>query len=119
VHWLIYNIPATTAGVPAGIPIDPAAPMPEGLAGAVQGMSGFRRAMYRGPAPPGGPPHEYHFMVYALDVVLPLPAGADRAAFLEAIDGHVLGRGEIVPVYGRPATPASPGGRGRGRGGEE
>ena len=28
VHWIIYNIPATAKGLPDGVPIDPAAPMP-------------------------------------------------------------------------------------------
>src|SRR5476651_1809677 len=49
VHWVIYKIPATAKGVPEGVPIDPAAPMPAEIAGAVQGTSGFRRAIYRGP----------------------------------------------------------------------
>ena len=63
VHWVIYNIPGTAKGLPENVPIDPSIPMPAELAGAVQGLNGFKRAMYRGPAPPAGKPHRYHFVV--------------------------------------------------------
>src|SRR6185295_780460 len=72
VHWVIYKIPGTARGLPEAIPIDPSIPMPAGIAGTVQGLNGFKRAMYRGPAPPAGKPHGYHFVVYALDAALEL-----------------------------------------------
>jgi Raf kinase inhibitor-like YbhB/YbcL family protein len=105
VHWVIYGIPGTARGLPEAIPIDPAAPMPASIAGAVQGTNGFRRAIYRGPAPPPGKPHGYHFVVYALDAALGLKPGLTRQELLEAIKGHVVGEGEIVPVYERKAAP--------------
>lgn len=105
VHWVIYNVPATAKGLPANIPIDPAAAMPAEIAGATQGLSGFRRPIYRGPAPPPGKPHHYHFVVYALDVA-GLPAGLTRAQLTEAMTGHVVGQGELVATYERkPPTP--------------
>ena len=104
VHWVIYNIPATAKGVPANIPIDPAAAMPAEIAGAVQGLSGFRRPIYRGPAPPPGKPHHYHFVVYALDVA-GLPAGLTRAQLTEAMAGHIVGQGELVATYERMPPP--------------
>ena len=70
--------------------------MPSEIAGAIQGVSGFRRAIYRGPAPPPGKPHHYHFVVYALDADLGLKPGLTRADLLAAINGHVIGQGEIV-----------------------
>lgn len=100
VHWVIYNIPGAAKGLPANIPIDPAAAMPAEIAGAVQGPSGFRRNIYRGPAPPPGKPHHYHFTVYALDVD-GLAAGLNKAQLLEAIDGHVVAKGELVATYER------------------
>jgi hypothetical protein len=103
VHWVIYRIPPTAKGLPEGIPIDPTAPMPAEIAGAIQGVSGFRRAIYRGPAPPPGKPHHYHFVVYALDADLGLKPGLTRAELLAAIDGHVIGQGEIVSIYERKA----------------
>jgi Raf kinase inhibitor-like YbhB/YbcL family protein len=101
VHWIIYNIPATAPGLPEGIPFDPSDPMPPGLAGAVQGSNGWGLAMYRGPAPPVGTLHHYDFAVFALDAELGLPPGLTRSELLEAIDGHVIGQGNLVPIYQR------------------
>jgi Raf kinase inhibitor-like YbhB/YbcL family protein len=100
VHWVIYNIPASAKGLPENVPFEPGAAMPASIAGAVQGVSGFRRAMYRGPAPPPGKPHHYHFVVYAIDAA-DLKPNLTRADLLEAIRGHVLGQGELVTVYER------------------
>ena len=105
VHWVIYKIPGSAKGLPENVPIDPSVPMPAGIAGAVQGLNGFKRAMYRGPAPPAGKPHGYHFVVYALDAALDLQPNLTRAELLEAIKGHVIGQGEIVPVYERKPLP--------------
>jgi Raf kinase inhibitor-like YbhB/YbcL family protein len=105
VHWVIYKIPGTATGLPENVPIDPSVPMPAGIAGAVQGLNGFKRAMYRGPAPPAGKPHGYHFVVYALDAALDLRPNLTRPELLEAIKGHILGQGELVPVYERKAAP--------------
>jgi Raf kinase inhibitor-like YbhB/YbcL family protein len=111
VHWIIYNIPATATGLPEGVPIDPSnpeTPMPAEITGAVQGLNGWKLAMYRGPAPPAGEPHLYNFVVYALDAELNLRPNLTRQLVLEAIEGHVIGRGEIVPIYGRkPVVPAN------------
>ena len=101
VHWVIYKIPGTAKGLPENIPIDPATPMPSEIAGALQGTSGFRRAIYRGPAPPPGKPHNYHFTVYALDAPLVVEAGLTKAQLLEAMKGHIIGPGELVAVYER------------------
>lgn len=105
VHWVIYNIPASAAGLPENIPIDPVAPMPAAVAGAVQGLSGFKRPIYRGPAPPPGKPHHYHFTVYALDVA-GLEPGLTKAQLVEAMQGHIVAQGELVATYERkPPTP--------------
>ena len=62
VHWVVYGIPATAGGLPEGLPILPDTPMPAELAGAIQGLNGWRRPYYRGPAPPGrhAPPVPLH-----------------------------------------------------------
>jgi Raf kinase inhibitor-like YbhB/YbcL family protein len=102
VHWVIYKIPATAKGLPENISADPATPMPAELAGAVQGVSGFRRPGYRGPAPPKpGRVHEYHFIVYALGEPLQVEAGLTKAQLLEAMKGKIIGQGEIVGTYER------------------
>ena len=107
VHWIIYSIPPTASGLPEGLPIEPHVAMPAVLAGAIQGLNGWRRPYYRGPAPPAGTPHLYHFTLYALDRPLGLDPGLSRRELLEAIEGHVLGRGELVQVYERFSRPAN------------
>lgn len=104
VHWIIYSIPATAGGLPEGLPILAETPMPSVVAGAIQGLNGWSRPYYRGPAPPGGTPHLYHFTVYALDQPLGLEPGLTRRALLRSMEGHIIGQGEIVPVYERFAN---------------
>ena len=101
VHWVIYKIPPTANGLPENVPFEPDAPLPASIAGAIQGVSGFRRPIYRGPAPPPGKVHHYHFVVFALDANLDLKPGLNRAELLEAIKGHVIGQGELVALYER------------------
>jgi len=105
VHWIIYNIPAHATGLPEGIPFDSSDPMPPGLEGATQGSNGWGLPMYRGPAPPAESLHHYHFAVFALDAELDLPPGLTRAQLLDAIEGHVIGQGDMTPHYQRhPAS---------------
>jgi hypothetical protein len=101
VHWIIYSIPASATGLPPGLPILADTPMPSELSGAIQGLNGWRRPYYRGPAPPAGTPHLYHFTVYALDQALGLEPGLTRRQLLRAMEGHIIGQGDIVPVYER------------------
>jgi Raf kinase inhibitor-like YbhB/YbcL family protein len=108
VHWVMYNIPAAAKGLPEGLPIDPAAAMPADLVGASQGMNSWRRPIYRGPAPPVGTTHIYHFTVYAIDADLGLAPNLTRAELLDAIKGHVIGRGELMATYERRPLKAAP-----------
>ena len=107
VHWVVYKIPGTAKGLPEALPISTATAMPAGLDGTVQGLNGFRRPLYRGPAPPPGRPHPYHFVVYALDTALPAPTPGmpplTRAELLELMKGHIVGQGELVATYARAA----------------
>ena len=102
VHWLVYKIPGTAKGLPAELPIDAVTlTTPPELAGAIQGLSGFKRALYRGPAPPPGKPHHYTVTVYALDAELPLEPGLTRNQLMEAMKGHIIGQGSLVAIYER------------------
>jgi Raf kinase inhibitor-like YbhB/YbcL family protein len=102
VHWVVYKIPAAAKGLPAELPMDATLTAPAELAGTIQGLSGFRRAGYRGPAPPAGKPHHYTFTVYALDSAdLPLAEGLNRNQLMEAIKGHIIGQGSLVAIYER------------------
>lgn len=97
VHWVVYKIPGTATGLPAEVPIDSV--VLKDPAGAIQGISGFRRPIYRGPAPPPGKPHHYTFTVYALDADLPLAEGLNKTELLKAMEGHIIGQGSLVGIY--------------------
>ena len=101
VHWVVYKIPAAAKGLPAELPMDAALTTPPDIAGAIQGLSGFRRPGYRGPAPPPGKPHHYTFTVYALDADLPLAEGLTKADLMKAMEGHIVGQGSLVAIYER------------------
>lgn len=111
VHWVIYKIPSRATGLPAAVPPGAGVEIP-GLAGAVQGTTGFsafrRRGVpvepgYRGPAPPPGKPHHYRFTVFALSAPLETTERLDKAGLLEAMDGTIIGQGELVGLYERAA----------------
>src|SRR5260370_6419322 len=82
VHWVLYNLPGTAAGVPENVAKTDQLP---NLGGALQGRNDFRRPGYGGPLPPPGPGPRHFFKLYAPDPPpSPKPggaeAGADRAA---------------------------------------
>ena len=90
VHWVIWNLPPDTAEIPSkGVP-----------AGALQGKNDFGKQAYGGPCPPSGT-HRYFFKLYALDAPLPLKAGAVKAQLEEAMQGHILGKAELIGLYRR------------------
>ena len=102
VHWLAWNIPAGVAALPRATRNAPELERPAGVR---QGVNSHGGTGYTGPHPPvGDPAHHYHVQVYALDRRLGLKSGADRAALLRAMAGHVLARGETVVLYAE-ATP--------------
>jgi Raf kinase inhibitor-like YbhB/YbcL family protein len=101
VHWVVYKIPAAAKGLPAELPMDATLATPADIAGTIQGLSGFRRPGYRGPAPPPGKPHHYTFTVYALDADLPLAEGLNKADLLKAMEGHIVAQGSLVSIYER------------------
>jgi Raf kinase inhibitor-like YbhB/YbcL family protein len=101
VHWVVYNIPGTAKGLPADLPMDAVLTSPADIAGTIQGLSGFKRTGYRGPAPPPGKPHHYTWTVYALDAELKLEPGLNRNQLMEAIKPHIIGQGSLVAIYER------------------
>ncbi len=48
---------------------------------------------------PPGAPHHYHFTVYALSAPLDAKEGLDKAGLLKAMEGKIVGQGEIVGVF--------------------
>jgi Raf kinase inhibitor-like YbhB/YbcL family protein len=95
VHWVAYNIPASTSELPEAVPA-----RDEIAGGGLQGKNDFRKTGYGGPCPPGGT-HRYVFTVYALDSDVTLAAGATKAQLLAAVRGHVLAEGKLTGKYSR------------------
>jgi Raf kinase inhibitor-like YbhB/YbcL family protein len=97
VHWVIYKIPVSAAGLKANIE---AASAPKEPAGALQGKNSWNTIGYRGPMPPPGHgPHHYRFRLYALDTRLSLPAARTKDQLAAAMKGHILAEAEIVGTY--------------------
>ncbi|MCP4599926.1 MAG: YbhB/YbcL family Raf kinase inhibitor-like protein [Proteobacteria bacterium] len=94
IHWLIWGISASTnmlvedqhkyakKGVNQGVNTD------EGIG-------------YSGPCPPAGAEHRYFFKVYALEKNLALKEGASKEQLIDAMDGHIIGKGELMGLYKR------------------
>jgi Raf kinase inhibitor-like YbhB/YbcL family protein len=90
VHWMLYGIPATAAG------------LDERERKGVAGENSWEEGGYGGPFPPKGHGiHHYHFKLYALDAPLGLKPGATKAELLKAMKGHILAQGELVGTYSR------------------
>jgi Raf kinase inhibitor-like YbhB/YbcL family protein len=110
VHWVLYKVPGTAKGLPEAVPMG-AMIDAVGLQGAMNGLSGFNAVArpgappmepgYRGPAPPPGAAHHYHFKVYALSERLNVQPGLDKTGLLDAMEGKVVAQGEIVGVFQR------------------
>ena len=95
VHWVVFNLSASTTGLPAAIRADDDLP-----GGALHGQNSWRRSDYGGPCPPSGT-HRYFFKLYALDTTLDLARGATKEQVLDALAGHVLAEGQLMGTYKR------------------
>ena len=91
VHWVLYNIPASTTGLAEGA----SGSLPQGAA---EGRNNFDRVKYGGPCPPVGR-HRYFHKLYALDITLPAGRSYDKPALEDAMKGHVLAQSELMGTY--------------------
>ena len=92
VHWVIYNIPASTTTLAEG---SSSGSLP---AGAVEGRNDFGRVRFGGPCPPVGR-HRYFHKLYALDAEMPAGKALDKPALEAAMKGHVLAQAELMGTY--------------------
>ena len=93
VHWVIFNIPPKTTGLPEG------ARHHDLPAGTGEGLNDWQRTGYGGPCPPIGR-HRYFFKLYALDTVLDgLPGKPTKQDVEDAMTDHVLARAVLVGTY--------------------
>ena len=91
-HWVVYNIPNTIKLLTEGSALP---------AGASLGKNSWGRMQYNGPCPPASSIHRYYFTLYALDIRLPLPSGAEVMTVVNAMQGHILGEATLVALFGR------------------
>ncbi|UCC57236.1 MAG: YbhB/YbcL family Raf kinase inhibitor-like protein [Gammaproteobacteria bacterium] len=92
VHWVLYNLPPDTQGLPEGVTSNNLPP------GTAEGINDWKRTGYGGPCPPIGR-HRYFHKLYALDTaltVLDQPGKTDIEALME---GHVIEQAELVGTY--------------------
>lgn len=89
VHWVAWNIDAN------------ARELAEGASAPHQGKNGYSVNHYKGPCPPPGNPHRYFFKLYALDISLKLPDGAQKSQLEKAMEGHIIGKAELVGTFQR------------------
>jgi Raf kinase inhibitor-like YbhB/YbcL family protein len=90
VHWLLYNLPADTTGLPEAAQSFPA--------GTLDGLNDWQRTGYGGPCPPIGR-HRYFHKLYALDVVLPDLKRPNKKALEQAMQGHIVAEAQLVGSY--------------------
>lgn len=91
VHWVLYNIPVSIQNLPEGA----SANLPTGI---MEGTNNWNKTGYGGPCPPIGE-HRYFFKIYALDIVLPDLNQPLKDVLLKAMEGHVVGKGELMGKY--------------------
>jgi len=96
VHWVIYDLPPSTKSLG-----EDQSKVSQFKNGAKQGLNDFKKTGYNGPAPPPGKAHRYYFKLYALDKASGLPVNATKADLFKAMDGHLLGKGELMGTYQR------------------
>jgi len=95
-HWILFNIPTNIRQFGEGVPTQ------EQLEnGALQGRNDFGRIGYGGPCPPSGRSHRYQFTIYALDQRLNLKAGVSKKQVIDAMQGHILAKGQLTGAYQR------------------
>jgi Raf kinase inhibitor-like YbhB/YbcL family protein len=95
-HWVAFDIAPGAKGLAAGY-------------GAARPADGFREARndfgerdYRGPCPPPGPAHHYHFRLFAIGrPSLDLTPAATALDVLQAAEPYVIRQAELVGTYRR------------------
>lgn len=102
VFWTLWNVPAATERIPAGLPREASV---SSLDGARQGRRQGGEVGYEPPCPPEGQPYEHRFQLYALGETLGAEGGTDHDSATEAIGNAVLASRRFTVEYARTPTP--------------
>lgn len=92
VHWVVYNLPPDSRGLPEGTRSDRLPP------GALEGLNDWQRTGYGGPCPPIGR-HRYFHKLYALDTLLDDLGQPTKDQLLKAMEKHVIAQAQVVGTY--------------------
>lgn len=95
VHWVIFNIPPRSTGLPEGVPHKEVLEN-----GAAQGINDSNEVGYGSPCPPSGV-HRYYFKLYALDTLLALKPRTTKAELEKAMAGHIIAQAQAMGRYKR------------------
>ncbi|HEX9745446.1 MAG TPA: YbhB/YbcL family Raf kinase inhibitor-like protein [bacterium] len=95
-HWLVYKIPITVTGIPAGLNPNYEVPV---LGNCMQGLNDFGSAGYDGPSMPWSLDNMYIFTLYALREPLALGHGAMLENFMDAIEGKIIEQAELFGLF--------------------
>lgn len=88
VHWVLYNIPASTST------------LAENSAVGTAGVNDFGEQGWGGPQPPNGHgKHHYFFWLMALDTELALPAGLSLSELLPKVEPHVIAMNRMLGCF--------------------
>ena len=93
VHWVLYNMPRDSSGLPAAV----GGQLPPGT---LEGLNDWKRTGYGGPCPPIGT-HRYFFKLYALDAILPDLDAPAKGRLETAMGGHIITQAELIGLYRR------------------
>ena len=90
VHWVLYNIPGSMAG------------LAEGSGEFTNGKNDFGNEAYGGPMPPNGHgTHQYYYWILALNEQVDMEASLTMWQLLERIEPNLIGMNRLVGTYQR------------------
>jgi hypothetical protein len=89
IHWLVYDIPVSAAGIAQG------GPLPQG---AKEVLNDFGKKAYGGPCPPSGT-HRYIFTIAALKVEK--MENVTKENFLKKVKENTIESARIIGLYKR------------------
>ena len=87
-HWVAFNMPATTPGIPEGDIV------PGALGSTTDGQT-----KYLGPCPQSGT-HRYVFRLYAVNKPLELEEGATKTELIQVMQGSIIQQAELMGTFG-------------------
>ncbi|WP_208728247.1 YbhB/YbcL family Raf kinase inhibitor-like protein [Oceanidesulfovibrio indonesiensis] len=94
-HWVVYNLSRDLEGLDEDIP-----PIDALEDGGNQGVNDFGKIGYGGPCPPSDT-HRYYFTLYAVEDTLHFAEPPTKQDVLDAIEGKVVDKAQLMGTYTR------------------